>query len=567
MRLIDQKTKQIMEDCRRVAEKEGLEIKGETLEFIISNEDMIEISPKLMVPTLYDYWVHDVEVIRDKWVYGVQPHNPYETVINTRPAISFYNDNNPDWVNAFIFYHVLGHVDFFHNNVFFRNTWDDDFCGVALADKRLINRIREDLGSEKRWVDYVIEFARGIDNLVGFYAELDEADKPNLGQIFGDFTKKSDFYFGDFLKKRYEEKSIELKFFYEELDRYNDCQRQFGAQGNAIFFEDPKLKNKFPEFNGIFKKLQLKGVKPKSHDILEHLINHSEFLDKDENSWMKSVLDVVRRTSLYFQPQIRDKIGNEGWASFWHERCFIRDERIKGHEVGFARMNSGVLMDRKLGLNPYIFGKRMFEYGEALARKGKLTYAYQMLKDENARKHFDQQCGEEYGKKVLFEMRRNYNDYMLVNFLSDDDFQGFVDQYDYFTAGQRLNQEKWVMEVYIKSRSGKEYRKTVNDSLYHPPHVVIDSDKVKDGELYINHKYEGRTLHTPYIAPVLVGLEYLAGKKVKLETTEYALQQTHSWDSFDPDYKPPYKKQRVVYTCLNKNVTRDVIEHDWKEDV
>ena len=57
---------------------------------------------------------------------------------------------------------------------------------------------------------------------------------------------------------------------------------------------------------------------------------------------MKSVMQVVRKTSLFFQPQIRTKIMNEGWASYWHETLFLQDDRIKGHEVEFARVNAGV---------------------------------------------------------------------------------------------------------------------------------------------------------------------------------------------------------------------------------
>ena len=147
MELINQETKKIMEECKARAKDAGLLVQGETLEYIITNQESIELQSKMMIPTLYDYWVHDLEVVRDKWIYEVYPHNPYETVINTRPAISFYNDNNPDWLNAMILYHVLGHIDFFQTNVFFKKTWDDDFCGQALADKRPLNRIREELGS------------------------------------------------------------------------------------------------------------------------------------------------------------------------------------------------------------------------------------------------------------------------------------------------------------------------------------------------------------------------------------------------------------------------------------
>jgi len=30
---------------------------------------LIELSPKIMIPTLYDYWVHDVEVLKEKGKY------------------------------------------------------------------------------------------------------------------------------------------------------------------------------------------------------------------------------------------------------------------------------------------------------------------------------------------------------------------------------------------------------------------------------------------------------------------------------------------------------------------
>ncbi|MCP3875499.1 MAG: SpoVR family protein, partial [Desulfobacteraceae bacterium] len=169
MELVSQHVKGIMEECKLRARDHGLKFDNETLEYIVTNRDMIELSPKVMIPTLYDYWVHDVRVLSGKGMYEAYPSNPYETVINTRPAISFYNDNNPDWLNVMIFYHVLGHIDFFQNNLFYKNTWDIDLTGQALSDKRLIAQLRSEKG---RWVDYAIEFARGIDNLVGYQKEL-----------------------------------------------------------------------------------------------------------------------------------------------------------------------------------------------------------------------------------------------------------------------------------------------------------------------------------------------------------------------------------------------------------
>ena len=565
MELISQKTKEIMEECKKRALSAGLSFKGESLEYIVTNHGFLELSPKVMIPTLYDFWADDVEIVRNKWLYNVYPHNPYETVINTRPPMSFYNDNNPDWLNVMIFYHVLGHIDFFQNNVFFRNTWNDDFCGQALADKRLINRIREEMGDKKRWVDYVIEFARGIDNLVGYYGELGEDDKSVSGNVLGTLSERIRFYFGEFLKNHYESKTVPIKFYYDEISRLNLSQEQFGQKvGEEVFFDDPFLKSKFPEFKNAFEKKDKKNkLKPK--DILQYLVENSDFINKDENKWMKDILGIVRRTSLYFQPQIRTKNSHEGWASLWHERLFVADPRIKSHEVGFALTNSKVVVDPPggIGLNPYIGFKRLYEFIEGMAMKGKLSAEYQLLEDAEARKNFDKKLGEDAGKNTLLEIRKNLNDSMLVNFLSDDDFQDFVDKHNLFVAGRRLNPDKLVIEIYIKSRSGREYRKMLNDSLYHPPSILINEDKSREGELYLDHVFEGRTLVTEYIPAVLMGLSYLAGNTISLETTEFDIEREERENLlFDPEYTPYYKRFRVRYTCKDKVIEKTMLSAD-----
>lgn len=563
MELIDQHAKAIMEECKARARAAGLQIHGDTIEYILTNRELTELSARVMIPTLYDYWVHDVEIIRDKWMYDAFPHNPYETVINTRPAISFYNDNNPDWLNVMIFYHVLGHIDFFQNNIFFRKTWDDDFCGQALADKRLINRIREEMGAQKRWVDYVIEFARGIDNLIGFYQELEEADKAQTQNLFGTISERAGYYFGPFLKRLYERGAVTLKFYYEEVERYGKCLEESGPErGEEIFFGDYNFRRKFPEFKSFFEKhKQKERSSPK--DILQHLMEYSDFINDEENKWMKDVLQVVRKTSLYLQPQMRSQICNEGWASLWHERLFITDERIKGHEVDWAKVNSGVLVDPRVGFNPYIIGMHLWEFIEELAGKGKLSRSFQMLQDSEARSNFDQKLGQAYGQKVLFEARRNLNDFLLVNFLSDEDFQDFIDKYNLFVAGLRPSRHRWgFAEVYIKSRSGKDYRKMLNRALYHPPHVLISEEKAKNGELYLDHVFEGRQLVAKYIGPVLIGLAYLSGTRVRLETTEFEVGPGRKHFLYMPhvdDEEPQYRKLRVLYTCEDKKIIRNVL--------
>lgn len=605
MKLINQEMKKLMEECKLRAMAAGLEIHGETLEYIITNQEFVELEAKNMIPSLYDYWVHDVEVVRNKWIYDVYPHNPFEVTINTRPAISFYNDNNPEWFNVVLFYHVLGHIDLCQNNIFFSKTWDDDFYGQALADKRLLNRIREERGAEKRWVDYVIEFARGIDNLVGYYAELEEDDRLQTGRAFGVSSRKVNFYFGEFLKKRYEEKKITLKFYYNEIERYNRFIEQFGEnKGEEFFFGDSEFKSKFPEFEPIFKRRLEKKKKP--NDLFQYLIEYSEFVNKEGNEWMKDVLGIVRRTSLFFQPMIRTKICHEGWASLWHERLFIEDlgktplydiptevkqkihddgfesiyDLIKGHDIGFAKLHSSVLLDPRIGLNVYAIGKHLFEFIEGLAEKGKLSYEYQMLRDAEARRRFDKKLGKDFARSFLFTFRKNVDDALLVNFLSEEDFQDFVDKYQLFIAGLRVTEETFtqgLLDVYIKSKSGQEFRKMLNRYyLYHPPHISIREDKMNKGELYLDHTYESRILVNKYIPAVLIGLAYLWGKTVKLETTEWVATKEEKTGTLpnpkglpgkprvpqqvsEEERKRHYKMRRVLYECDGRKVARKLL--------
>ena len=88
---------------------------------------------------------------------------------------------------------------------------------------------------------------------------------------------------------------------------------------------------------------------------------------------MKSVIEIFRKTSLFFQPQIRTKILNEGWASYWHEKLFLQDDRIRGHEVDFARVHAGVTSMPRVGLNPYALGMRLFYHIHDMAEKGRCS--------------------------------------------------------------------------------------------------------------------------------------------------------------------------------------------------
>jgi stage V sporulation protein R len=550
MELIDQHTKKIMEGCKKRARAVGLRFQDETLEYIVTNRDLLEISPKMMIPTLYDYWVHDVDVLKGKGRYELYPGNPYETVINTRPAISFYNDNNPDWLNVMIFYHVLAHIDFFQNNLYFRHTFDYDFTGQALSDKRVIARLRSEKG---RWVDYVIEFTRGIDNLAGYHYELSRLNHSAVSNR----SKRLDFYFDVFLQTILE---VKIHEYIKEIERYNHCISESKDLGEASFFAE--VSRQHPEFEAIFKK-SLEEVPSQRKDVIQYLMENSEFLNKDKNRWMQTVMQVVRNTSLFFQPQIRTKIMNEGWASYWHETLFLQDERIKGHEVDFARVNAAVTALPRIGLNPYALGMHLFYYIEEMADKGKFSYEFQRLLDADQRERFDAGTGN--GKEFIFKVRENFCDSMFIRTFLDQDF---VTRNNLFVAGKRLNKTRMVWEYYIKSRDAQDFRRMIEDALYHPPHIEIDPGKTVDNTLYLVHHFEGKPLIKEFISNTMMGIEYLWGGPVQLETSEVVSvlpTQPQSTSAASSTLKQEtleeqeIKWQRVVYTMKDRKLSKQNI--------
>lgn len=536
-----------MEGCKERARDAGLNFHEETLEYIVTNRDLIELNPKLMIPTLYDYWVHDVEVLKEKGRYELYPSNPYETVINTRPAISFYNDNNPDWMNVMIFYHVLAHIDFFQNNSFFRNTWDFDFTGQALSDKRLIAKLRSEKG---RWVDYVIEFARGIDNLVGYYGEMTSIDAlPGNSE-----SATINFYFDVFLQTILRTPVTE---YIKEIDKYNDYRRQYGEKAEQIFFSE--IRKKHPEFNSLLGKFGKKGGDNRV-DLLQYIMNNSEIIKREQNTWMRSVLEVIRKTSLFFQPQIRTKIMNEGWASYWHERLFLSDDRINGHEVDFARTHAGVASLPRVGLNPYALGMRMFQYIKEISDKGKLSLPFRRLVNIRERDVFNTK--ENKGEEFIFETRKFLCDSLFIDYFVDQDF---ITRHDLFVAGRRLNQERMVWEYYVKSRKAEDYKEMLGEHLYHPPFIEIDRSHAENNTLYLNHRFEGKPLVSEYISNTMLGIEYLWGGPVQLETSEVVSvsQNGKKYGGSVPE-KPGDKHEirwrRVLYTMKDRQLTKKELE-------
>jgi len=307
---------------------------------------------------------------------------------------------------------------------------------------------------------------------------------------------------------------------------------------------------KYPEMEAHFAKSA--GVKrTERQDLLRFLVENSEFLARDENVWMRSVLEVVRKTSIFFQPQIRTKIMNEGWASYWHEKLFLVDDRIRGHEVDFARVHAGVTSMPRVGMNPYALGMRLMQFLKEAGDAGRVGFDYQRLTDSETRKKYDTKAG--LGDELIFQVRSDLSDYLFIKNFVDQDF---TDRYKLFVTGKRLDPQRMVWQYYVKSRDAGEYRDMVLASLYHPPHIEIAPERSEGGALYLVHHFEGKQLVQEYIANTMVGIEFLWGNEVQLETSEAVMEAPRTREGGE---EPEITWQRVLYTMKDKTLNRKAL--------
>src|SRR5579862_2411213 len=74
------------------------------------------------IPGRFSHWTHGKQYFQMKTMYDYGLSKIYELVINSNPSQAFLMEANSLLENKMIIAHVLGHTDFFKNNLFFGHT-------------------------------------------------------------------------------------------------------------------------------------------------------------------------------------------------------------------------------------------------------------------------------------------------------------------------------------------------------------------------------------------------------------------------------------------------------------
>lgn len=236
-----------------------------------------------------------------------------------------------------------------------------------------------------------------------------------------------------------------------------------------------------------------------------------ESYSRDLTDWQRDILTMMREEMLYFWPQLETKIMNEGWASFWHQRILREMDLTSGEAIEFAKLNAGVVQPSKTGINPYYLGIKIFEDIEE--RYNNPT--------EEMKRHGAKPGA---GREKMFEVREIESD---ISFLRN-----------YLTKDLVMRED-----MYLFQKQGREYKvvdkawEQVRDQLVSmrvnggfPYLSVTDGDYLKNGELYIQHGYEGIELDIKYLEKVLPYINQLWGRKCHIETIVEGRAMLYTYD-------------------------------------
>jgi len=413
------------------------------------------------LPGRFSHWSRGKAYYRMKTEYDYGLSKIYELVVNTNPSYAFLMEQNDLLQNQVVVAHVLGHTDFFKNNIYFRSTPPNMIDKVSVNADR-VRKYEYDHGIDKveRFLDAVLAIEEHIDPSV-YLRQRGGGQRDDEAQTDGGARKRATDY--DDLWAL-DMSSAEAEAAEAEAEQRAEARRR-----------------RFP-------------AEPQK-DILKFLAEHAPNLE----SWQRDLLLIVREEMLYFVPQMRTKTINEGWASLWHSRI-IREMDLDDNEfTQFAQMHAGVLATSRMRINPYHLGYHLLE---------DIERRWENPTEEEIRQ--GHQPGQGHAK--LFEVRETESDVSLLRNYLTKDLVEKLDLYLYKKEG-----DEWVIveKNWEKVRDGI----VANMTNFGYPYITIwDADYNGNTELLLHHHFEGQELDITYAEKTLEHIYQIWSRPVHLET-------------------------------------------------
>ena len=233
--------------------------------------------------------------------------------------------------------------------------------------------------------------------------------------------------------------------------------------------------------------------------------------------WQQDIMSMIYEESIYFFPQRQTKVLNEGWASMTDHVIMAEQGYVglgqKTHDSGiieYAAHKMGVL-GGKYSTNPYKLGYNLLSDIRNRWDKGQFGSEWDDCTNSSKKEKWDTKAM--LGKEKIFEVRKYYDDLTLIHeFFTED----FCREQEYFEH-KRYPSGETILESHDYNKIKKLLMaRHVNGGL--PDIRLTEPNYRGKGYLMLEHTFEGRPLHEPYVRDVLVGLRFIWGNDVFLST-------------------------------------------------
>jgi stage V sporulation protein R len=377
------------------------------------------------MPTHYSHWSFGKTFERTHNLYNAGMEGlPYELIINSDPSIAYLMRENPMFLQVLIMCHCVGHSDFFKNNFWFQKTDAENIVPRMRNAKKRIQKYIEDpsIGIEK--VEEIIDAAHTIQY------QIHDSMRKRLShdQLKSDLTEK-------------------IK---------NDTIGEY----DHIDIEKIPLES--------------------DHDILAFIIEHARTDD-----WKKEIMEIVSNESHYFVPQMKTKIMNEGWASYWHYRLMHELDLPQGIHIPFLKSHNQVIRPHLGTINPYHLGFNMFKKIEERHGLERCFFAREVCHDASFIREYLTE--EDIRDMNLFTFSKKKEDY-TIDEISDIEGWESIKNDLISSAGTGI-----IPKIYV--------------------------DDIEDGNiLVLRHNHDGRDLDLNYADEVVRHISLLWNDTAKLIT-------------------------------------------------
>jgi stage V sporulation protein R len=368
------------------------------------------------MPSHYNHWSYGKSFEQTRQLYNLGATGlPYELIINSDPSIAYLMKQNDLYLQILIMAHCVGHSDFFKNNRCFKET---DPQNIVAKFRNARNRIQKYSEDPHIGVDLVEEF---INCLHSIRFQTARHPIPRLSK-----------------------EKIRSKL----IAKYNNEKSQ-----------------------NLVKKISLKKLEGRllkeDHDLLSFFL---EYGTKFED-WQLDIINIVKEDSAYFIPQVKTKILNEGWASFWHYKILHELDLPQEFHLPFLKMHNAVVRPHIGGINPYHVGFYLFKKIE-----------------------------KEHGLDECFLIREAHDDESAIRmYLDENDFR----ELNLFTYSKTKNGDTFIDEV-SDHDDWKEVRNSLlrNTGINSIPRIYVHDIK-DDNSLVLKHDHDGRDLDLEYADKVI----------------------------------------------------------------